>query len=60
VAVTVVPFAVPSTRTVSPAVTALTEVELVPFRYVTADASFDRHLLTLRVPETPSALLEAG
>jgi hypothetical protein len=39
VAVMVVPLTVPSTRTGSPAVMALAEVELVPFWYVVADAS---------------------
>jgi hypothetical protein len=39
VAVMVVPLVVPSTRTGSPVVTALAEVELVPFRYVVEDAS---------------------
>jgi hypothetical protein len=39
VAVMVVPFVVPSTRTVSPAVTALTEAEVDPFVYVVEDAS---------------------
>jgi hypothetical protein len=32
-AVMVVPLVVPSTRTLSPFVTALAELELVPFRY---------------------------
>jgi hypothetical protein len=39
VAVIVVPSIVPRTRTVSPVVTALTEVEVVPFWYVVEDAS---------------------
>lgn len=39
VAVMVVLLTVPSTRTVSPVVTALAEVELVPFWYVVEDAS---------------------
>jgi hypothetical protein len=39
VAVMVVLFTVPSTRTVSPVVIALAEVELVPFWYVVVDAS---------------------
>jgi hypothetical protein len=39
VAVMVVPLVVPSTRTLSPVVIALAEVELVPFRYVVEDAS---------------------
>ena len=39
VAVIVVPLVVPSTRTVSPVVMALAEVELVPFWYVVEDAS---------------------
>jgi hypothetical protein len=34
----VVPLAVPRTRTGSPFLTALAEVELVPFRYVVEDA----------------------
>jgi hypothetical protein len=34
----VVPLVVPSTRTALPFVTALAEVELVPFRYVVEDA----------------------
>jgi len=38
VAVMVVPLVVPSTRTLSPVVMALAEVELVPFWYVVADA----------------------
>jgi hypothetical protein len=38
VAVMVVPLVVPSTRTLSPVVIALAEVELVPFRYVVEDA----------------------
>ena len=38
VAVIVVPLVVPSARTVSPAVMAFAEVELVPFRYVAEDA----------------------
>jgi hypothetical protein len=40
VAVMVVPLVVPSTRTGLPVVTALAEVELVPFRYVVEDAVF--------------------
>jgi hypothetical protein len=40
VAVIVVPLVVPRTRTVSPVVTALAEVELVPFWYVVEDTSF--------------------
>jgi hypothetical protein len=40
VAVMVVPFVVPSTRTSSPAVTALADDVLVPFRYVVDGASF--------------------
>jgi hypothetical protein len=39
VAVMVVPLVVPSTRTLSPVVIALAEVELVPFGYVVEDAS---------------------
>jgi hypothetical protein len=39
VAVMVVPLVVPSTRTGSPVVTALTEVELVLFWYVVEDTS---------------------
>jgi hypothetical protein len=39
VAVIVVPLVVPSTRTWSPVVRALAEVELVPFWYVVEDAS---------------------
>src|SRR5450755_3749979 len=39
VAVMVVPLVVPSTRTLSPFVMALAEVELVPFWYVVEDAS---------------------
>jgi hypothetical protein len=39
VAVMVVPLVVPSTRTLSPVVIAIAEVELVPFRYVVEDAS---------------------
>jgi hypothetical protein len=39
VAVMVVPLVVPSTRTGSPGVMALAEVELVPFWYVVEDAS---------------------
>jgi hypothetical protein len=39
VAVMVVPLVVPSTRTGSPFLMALAEVELVPFRYVVEDAS---------------------
>src|SRR5690348_5176664 len=39
VAVMVVPLVVPSTRTLSPVVMALAEVELVPFWYVVEDAS---------------------
>jgi hypothetical protein len=39
VAVIVVPLVVPSTRTYSPVVTALAEVEFVPFRYVVEDTS---------------------
>jgi hypothetical protein len=39
VAVMVVPLTVPSTRTHSPVVMALAEVELVPFWYVVEDAS---------------------
>jgi hypothetical protein len=39
VAVMVVPLVVPSTRTRSPVVMALAEVELVPFWYVVEDAS---------------------
>ncbi|MFL5698635.1 MAG: hypothetical protein ACJ797_16235 [Ktedonobacteraceae bacterium] len=39
VAVMVVPLVVPSTRTHSPVVMALAEVELVPFWYVVEDAS---------------------
>jgi hypothetical protein len=39
VAVMVVPLVVPSTRTDSPAVMALAEVEPVPFSYVVDDAS---------------------
>jgi hypothetical protein len=38
VAVMVVPLVVPSTRTVSPVVKALAELELVPFWYVVEDA----------------------
>jgi hypothetical protein len=37
-AVMVVPLTVPSTRTLLPLVTALAEVEPVPFRYVVEDA----------------------
>jgi hypothetical protein len=37
-AVIVVPLTVPSTRTLSPFLMALAEVELVPFRYVVEDA----------------------
>jgi hypothetical protein len=37
-AVMVVPLVVPSTRTVSPLVMALAELELVPFWYVVDDA----------------------
>jgi hypothetical protein len=37
-AVMVVPLVVPSTRTLSPFVIALAEVELVPFWYVVDDA----------------------
>jgi hypothetical protein len=37
-AVMVVPLTVPSTRTLSPFLMALAEVELVPFRYVVEDA----------------------
>jgi hypothetical protein len=36
----VVPLAVPSTRTLSPFVIALAELELAPFWYVVEDASF--------------------
>jgi hypothetical protein len=39
-AVIVVPLVVPSTRTLSPFVIALAELELVPFWYVVEDASF--------------------
>ena len=39
VAVMVVPLVVPSTRTGSPAVTALAEFGLVPFSYVVEDSS---------------------
>jgi hypothetical protein len=39
VAVMIVPLVVPSTRTGSPPVTALAELELVPLLYVVADAS---------------------
>jgi hypothetical protein len=39
VAVMVVPLVVPSTRTVSPGVMALAEVELVAFWYVVEDVS---------------------
>jgi hypothetical protein len=39
VAVMVVPLVVPSTRTLSPVVMALAEVELIPFWYVVEDAS---------------------
>ena len=39
VAVMVVPLVVPSTRTLSPVVMALAEVELVPFWYIVEDAS---------------------
>jgi hypothetical protein len=39
VAAMVVPLTVPSTRTDAPVVTALAEVELVPFWYVVEDAS---------------------
>jgi hypothetical protein len=39
VAVMLVPLVVPSTRTGSPAVTALAEAGLVPFWYVVEDAS---------------------
>jgi hypothetical protein len=39
VAVMVVPLVVPSTRTGSPALMALAEVELAPFWYVVEDAS---------------------
>jgi hypothetical protein len=39
VAVMVVPLVVPSTRTPSPDVIALAEIELVPFWYVVEDAS---------------------
>jgi hypothetical protein len=39
VAVMVVPLAVPSTRTLSPLVRAVAEIELVPFWYVVEDAS---------------------
>jgi hypothetical protein len=39
VAVMVVPLVVPSTRTVSPLVMALAEVEVVPFRYAVEGAS---------------------
>jgi hypothetical protein len=35
----VVPLVVPSTRTPSPFVIALTEVDVVPFRYFVDDAS---------------------
>jgi hypothetical protein len=38
-AVMVVPFVVPSTRTLSPFAMALAELELVPFWYVVEDAS---------------------
>ena len=38
VAVMVVPLVVPTTRTGSPVVRALAEIELVPFRYVVEDA----------------------
>jgi hypothetical protein len=38
-AVMVVLFTIPTTRTVSPAVMALAEAALVPFRYVVEDAS---------------------
>jgi hypothetical protein len=34
----VVPLTVPSTRTLLPFLTALAEIELVPFRYVVEDA----------------------
>jgi hypothetical protein len=37
-AVMVVPLVVPRTRTLTPFLTALAEVELVPFRYVVEDA----------------------
>jgi hypothetical protein len=40
VAVMVGPLVAPSTRTGSPAVTALAEAALVPFSYVVADASW--------------------
>jgi hypothetical protein len=36
-AVIVVPLVIPSTRTLSPFLTALAEIELVPFRYVVED-----------------------
>jgi hypothetical protein len=39
VAVMVVPLVIPSTRTFSPVVMALAEVELVPLWYVVEDAS---------------------
>jgi hypothetical protein len=39
VAEMVVPLVVPSTRTSSPVVTALAEIELVPFWYVVEDVS---------------------
>ena len=45
-AVMVVPFTVPSTSTVSPFLTALAEVELVPFVYFVEDAVVDGDLLT--------------
>jgi hypothetical protein len=70
VAVMVTPLVVPSTRTGSPVVIALTEVELVPFWYVVEDASStvtvtpaDVDIVKLDVdtlPTVPDAPPEAG
>ena len=70
VAVMVVPLVVPSTRTGSPVVMALAEVELVPFWYVVEDASLtvtctpaDVNMVKLDVdmlPTVPDAPPEAG
>jgi hypothetical protein len=70
VAVMVTPLVVPSTRTGSPAVMALAEIELVPFWYVVEDASLTVTLTAASVdtvkldvdtlPTVPDTPPEAG
>lgn len=70
VAVMVTPLVVPSARTGTPVVTALAEVEFVPFWYVVEDASFtvtftpaDVDIVKLDIdtlPTVPDAPPEAG